>query len=616
MPQREVDACDIQTGNCAWRFPLGALPDKIIVARDDSGSSEIFIGTDAVDNGKRAGEFDDSLAYVIALSENGNLLWDKIVGGRFSTANIFPTDIDNDGKENLCCVLSSGNNRVEPSFVVLFDPHNGREETERRYFPEGLATVHFSVPVVKSGHENVMVLCTRTGDIEQLNSDLHIMSHFLTGLSIDHEEMFGLNREGHKDFLFTLKNNNMVMLDDAFQPIAMLPVDLFLENIADVTIPRDPLIQRENVAITVEAAGQIRTYIGHWEKNPSLYSRWIEWTLWIFFSAALLAAILYSLYRTVFYFRLYKTATKGDHSLAALVLNRRGIILHTNDAFESLFDGPADKFKRKQYTAAFQQDKQKLISDFLAEALHSGDQVEGRIDISSHDVSKNILARSSPVTVGRIRLGTLVVLTNITATLRTDRMINWALVAHNLAHEMKTPLSTIWFTLERIKQTSSENGGHVEDKYLESVGEELRRLDGYVKGFMKLANLNPPNMQVCNFNNTLNDFLDAYKTKLPETISIQKDFENDLPGIKLDVNLFTVALTNLLDNAVIAMQGKGTVKLSTFLVRGLNTPHVCLTVSDTGCGIAPEDIPKIFNPYFSTSGGGTGLGTRYHKENY
>ena len=187
-------------------------------------------------------------------------------------------------------------------------------------------------------------------------------------------------------------------------------------------------------------------------------------------------------------------------------------------------------------------------------------------------------------------------------------MINWALVAHNLAHEMKTPLSTIWFTLERIKQTSSENGGHVEDKYLESVGEELRRLDGYVKGFMKLANLNPPNMQVCNFNNTLNDFLDAYTTKLPETISIQKDFENDLPGIKLDVNLFTVALTNLLDNAVIAMQGKGTVKLSTFLVRGLNTPHVCLTVSDTGCGIAPEDIPKIFNPYFSTSGGGTGLG--------
>ena len=220
----------------------------------------------------------------------------------------------------------------------------------------------------------------------------------------------------------------------------------------------------------------------------------------------------------------------------------------------------------------------------------------------------NVLVRSFPITFGKIRLGTLVAFTNITDTLRTDRMINWALVAHNLAHEMKTPLSTIWFTLERIRQTSTEPGKQIDEKYLESIGEELRRLDTYVKGFMKLANLNPPNLQVCSLNKVLDEFLKTYETKLPETISIQKDFPNDLPDIKLDVNLFTAALTNILDNAVVAMQGKGTLKLSTFVVQRLNTTYVSITVSDTGCGIAPEDIPKVFNPYFSRSGGGTGLG--------
>jgi len=173
---------------------------------------------------------------------------------------------------------------------------------------------------------------------------------------------------------------------------------------------------------------------------------------------------------------------------------------------------------------------------------------------------------------------------------------------------MKTPLSTIWFTLERIKQTSIDNQSQVDVKYLDSIGEDVRRVDGYVKGFMKLADLNPPNLQENQLNSTIEEFLIAYMEKLPESVRVQREFAEDLPVVKLDVNLFTVGLTNLLDNAVMAMKGKGTLKLSTFMVRHLNDTTVFITISDTGCGIDTEDIPKVFNPYFSRAGSGTGLG--------
>ena len=83
---------------------------------------------------------------------------------------------------------------------------------------------------------------------------------------------------------------------------------------------------------------------------------------------------------------------------------------------------------------------------------------------------------------------------------------------------------------------------------------------------------------------------------------------SDLPHVKLDVNLFTVAMRNLFDNAVAAMHGRGVLKVSTYLVQNLNETRAYLTLSDTGCGIAAEDIPKVFQPYFSTMERGTGLG--------
>jgi len=192
--------------------------------------------------------------------------------------------------------------------------------------------------------------------------------------------------------------------------------------------------------------------------------------------------------------------------------------------------------------------------------------------------------------------------------LKSDQMVNWAMVAHNMAHEMKTPLSTIWFTLARIRQEVADGSpAHVEGR-LDSIEEEVRRVDNYLKGFMKLANINPPNVGAVDVNALIGEVLASYREKLPETTAITLDLSEGMPPVQLDVNLFTVALRNLFDNAVTAMKGRGVLKVSTYLVRNLKKNSVYLALSDTGCGISEKDLPKVFQPYYSTSEGGTGLG--------
>ena len=90
--------------------------------------------------------------------------------------------------------------------------------------------------------------------------------------------------------------------------------------------------------------------------------------------------------------------------------------------------------------------------------------------------------------------------------------------------------------------------------------------------------------------------------------SITFSFNGDdlIPLLMLDRGQIKRVLINLLDNAVAAIDGEGTVKVESSFNQELKM--VTCVVADTGHGIAPEDRPRLFEPYFSTKKSGTGLG--------
>jgi len=594
--RRGIAGIDLKSGRMLWEHPMGTYPWKGITENiAGSDGSEIFVTSMATNNGASRNGTSDSSSYIFGFSPTGSLLWEpKRCGGLFTSTSAGVLDWNNDGHSELITYLRSGTHYADESYIARFDPASGKSLGPVRKVADNMSDFSGDLPVLEKAGQKILVAWLLSGTVLLLDHSLQLISQKSFDFQSEIEDFTLIDSPtgDHKFMLVRTATGRTVFFDEDLNPMALT------EGTYSGT-RRDP----DNVVqLVFQNHGQ--TVIGVLSQRPQSYSFWIG----LFIVAIGFVVVGYTIYGFVFYVRLYRTVTRGNDSIGVLVLNARGKILHGNEAFGRLLAVSLKKYTHRHFREVFKDDSLKPLVVFVSGALKKRDDSEDRIDLLSGRGTHAAIVRGFPIRFLGVRMGMLVVLTDISTALQTDRMINWALVAHNLAHEMKTPLSTIWFTLERLKQTAAEKGGPLDQRYVESISEELRRLDGYVKGFMKLADLNAPNLQESDLNKTIEELLDEYTRKLPESIHLQVELSDDLPDVKLDVNLFTVAVTNLLDNAVRAMEGKGTLKLSSYLVQDLQTAHVCLTISDTGSGVAAEDAPKIFNPYFSKSHGGTGLG--------
>jgi signal transduction histidine kinase len=105
--------------------------------------------------------------------------------------------------------------------------------------------------------------------------------------------------------------------------------------------------------------------------------------------------------------------------------------------------------------------------------------------------------------------------------------------------------------------------------------------------------------------------LEPYVTGLAGRIAISVDMPATLPPVNVDRTLLARALTNIIENALHAMPGSGSLIVAAHVTGGI----VSLSLADTGTGMDPEALHRIFEPYFSTKATGTGLGLTIAKRN-
>ncbi|MBI4486488.1 MAG: hypothetical protein HY655_10800, partial [Acidobacteria bacterium] len=111
----------------------------------------------------------------------------------------------------------------------------------------------------------------------------------------------------------------------------------------------------------------------------------------------------------------------------------------------------------------------------------------------------------------------------------------------------------------------------------------------------------------------IEEVVEPYRAGLTGRITIETEASADLPRVTIDRTLFSRALTNVIENALHAMPGTGTLRIVSRLEPDLN--RIGVQVADTGIGMDAESIAKIFEPYFSTKASGTGLGLTIAKRN-
>jgi signal transduction histidine kinase len=190
-----------------------------------------------------------------------------------------------------------------------------------------------------------------------------------------------------------------------------------------------------------------------------------------------------------------------------------------------------------------------------------------------------------------------------------------------VAHEVKNPLNAMTIHLELLKQKLEAHQAvlagappprHVPaqgvdmNKHVHVIGQEIRRLDEVMMGFLKFARPDELKLQPVQLADLITDVVTIVQPEAEKNrVAVKVDCSAALPEINADPGMLKQAILNLALNACQAMPDGGTLKLA---CRATSRRQVEVDVEDTGVGIPPEHLSRIFDLYFTTKEKGSGIG--------
>jgi len=195
------------------------------------------------------------------------------------------------------------------------------------------------------------------------------------------------------------------------------------------------------------------------------------------------------------------------------------------------------------------------------------------------------------------------------ALVKAEKISIWQNMAQQLAHEIKNPLTPIKLSAERVlrrwRNDPEQIGGIIEDSML-AIIQETEGLSTLLNEFRTLARPIEPSQSWTRIGTTTEEVIGPYRSSYPE-VQFNTDHINNVI-VKIDKHRFVQMLTNLVINAIDAMDGKGLIEIRTDFIQKREMRFCRLSIRDTGKGIARQSIPQVFTPYYTTKESGTGLG--------
>ncbi|MDK2821550.1 MAG: two-component system, OmpR family, phosphate regulon sensor histidine kinase PhoR [Clostridia bacterium] len=294
---------------------------------------------------------------------------------------------------------------------------------------------------------------------------------------------------------------------------------------------------------------------------------------------------------------------------ALIAVDQVGRVILLNPAAEDLFGKNNQMVKNKYLLEVIRHHK---VDEVTQEILSSGRSIETQIRLF-HTTEQTFRLTGTPVTSeqGRV-IGAVLTFRDITNIIRLEQMRK-EFVA-NVSHELRTPMTSIKGFTETLLEGSLEDK-EVTRRFLGIINKEAERLQKLIEDLLQLSRLDNKRRNInpgkANLSLTLEKVLTTVR-KLAEdkNITLEVEVPEELPELAINESYLAEVLMNLIDNAIKYTENGGKVKIKA----SSENNEVLVQVQDTGIGIPPESLPRIFERFYrvdkarSRESGGTGLG--------
>jgi two-component system, NtrC family, nitrogen regulation sensor histidine kinase NtrY len=301
-------------------------------------------------------------------------------------------------------------------------------------------------------------------------------------------------------------------------------------------------------------------------------------------------------------------------STGVITLQPDDTVVFINPAAEAILSISQDFARTKRYDEVFTGDLSPIATDLIENFKKSkGISTQKQITVSANGKRLTLMGHASFLYDDKNKhMGTIVVIDDLTQLQKMERMAAWREVARRIAHEVKNPLTPIQLSAQRLRRRYLEKLGEDADVFDECTRviikevDEMKRLVNEFSAFAKMPTCMPVPGDL---NKVVQDAVTLYRQAHPQ-IQYELSLDEAIPRLELDSPQMSRAIGNLLENASTAVidSGNAEMKVSIRTFYDSDVHIATLDIADTGTGISPKVKERMFEPYFSTKRGGTGLG--------
>jgi two-component system, NtrC family, nitrogen regulation sensor histidine kinase NtrY len=291
-------------------------------------------------------------------------------------------------------------------------------------------------------------------------------------------------------------------------------------------------------------------------------------------------------------------------------LDRNGRITTVNVHAAGLLNILPEKGVGADYRGVLEGEALRLVAEVM-ETLQSGTHnLQRQWVLTTGEDVKTLLVNATAMHADDGRLsGAVLVFDDLTELIKAQRAAAWREVARRIAHEVKNPLTPIQLSAQRLRKRYLQRFDNEHDRIFDQatkvIIEQVEAMKGLVNEFSQFARMPHANLSPNDLNAVVSEVETLYR-QAHRNIRIVFEPDDSVPLVDLDKDQVKRVVMNLLDNAVAALNGGGTITIRTRYEADLRV--AVLEISDSGPGISAEDRQRIFEPYYTTKHGGTGLG--------